>query len=318
MRALLAVIGDSDPQAAGAALETFRSMPPNQVLRFFEAGNPTSVELDTIARHSEDPFVLERVIRHLNASDETLDALARTVTGTPQDALIVNQVRLLRRPALIDALLENPGLTLDGRRRLNEIREEFFEKGRRRREAQRVQEEEEARRALEQAAEEEAAAEAEAAEGEAPVEAAAEEGLEQSLTAGAVYKRISMLTVSEKINLAYGGDKEERRILIGDANKLVGSAVLKSRSLTVSEVESFCAMRHLDEEIFRRIAANREWIRKPAVGAALVKNPKVPLAITLPLVKHLPLRVLKGIAHDPNLPEGLRITARKLMMDKRH
>ena len=62
-------------------------------------------------------------------ADQTLEALARTVAGDPQEALIVNQVRLLRQPSLIDALFENPALTADGRRRLLEIREEFFERG---------------------------------------------------------------------------------------------------------------------------------------------------------------------------------------------
>ncbi len=70
------------------------------------------------------------------------------------------------------------------------------------------------------------------------------------------------MTVKEKINLAYTGGKEERRILIGDANRLVGQAVLKSRGLTIAEVEAFCSMRHLDAEIFRKIASSREWIRK--------------------------------------------------------
>ncbi len=308
MRALLAVIGDCDLEAAQAALETFRSTPPDQVLGFLQVGDPTATELDVIARHAEDPFVLERVVRLPSVTDQTLEALGRTASGAPQDALIVNQVRLLRNPALIEALFENPALTVDGRRRLNEIREEFFEKGKRRREAERAREEEEARRALEQAAEAEAAP---AGVGVAP------EGLEPALSGGVVYKRIATLTVSEKINLAYHGDKEERRILIGDSNKLVGLAVLKSRSLTANEVESFCYMRHLDEEIYRTIAGNREWIRKHAVALALVKNPKAALAITLPLVKHLPMRELKGIMHDPNLAEGLRITARKLLEEKR-
>ena len=43
-----------------------------------------------------------------------------------------------------------------------------------------------------------------------------------------------------------------------------------------------------------------------------------PIAITLPLVKHLSIRNLKAIGKDPNLPEGIRITARKILLEKRH
>jgi hypothetical protein len=268
--------------------------------------------VDTIARYAEDPQVRERVIRHRNVDDQTLLRLARTVTGTAQDALVVNQVRLLRLPALIDALFENPGLSAESRRRLNETREEFFDKEERRREAEelRLQEEEESARAEEEEAAREAEA-AEAADGEAPP---SEEDL---LTTGALYRRIGVMTVQEKINLAYSGGKEERRILIGDSNTLVGQAVLKSRGLTINEIESFCAMRHLDSEIFRQIGLKREWLRKPGIIQALVKNPAVPIAITLPLVKRLNDRVLKAVMRDPNLPEGIRLTAKKLLGDKR-
>jgi hypothetical protein len=315
MRALLAVVEDSDPETAETARETLAKTPPDHFVVFLESADATGIEVDTIARFVDDAQVLERVIRHRNVDDQTLLTLARKVGGTAQDALVVNQVRLLRLPALIDALFENPDLSAESRRRLNETREEFFEKEERRREAEerRRLEEAAAQAEAERAEEEEETAEA----GQAPGEEAAlsEEDL---LTTGALYRRIGVMTVQEKINLAYSGGKEERRVLIGDSNNLVGQAVLKSRGLTVNEVESFCAMRHLDDEIFRQIALKRDWMRQPAVILALVKNPSVPIAITLPLVKHLSIRNLKAVGKDPNLPEGIRITARKIILEKRH
>ena len=311
MRALLAVVNDPDASTAELAQKTFRSLPPNDVSAFLRDGQPLEVELDAIARQSEDSFVLEQIVRHRSVADQTLEALARMVTGAPQEALIVNQARLLRYPALIDALFENPGLTPDGRRQLNEIREDFFEKEKRRREAERVRQEEE--RLRREAREAEPTAEAE----EAPEEAPAEGAEETSLTEAAIFRRISTMTVSEKINLAYSGGKEERRILIGDANRLVGLAVLKARGVTPNEIESFAMMRHLDEEILRTIASNRTWVRKPSIVTALVMNPKVPLNLSLPLVKFVGMRQLKLIMRDPNLADGLRVTARKLLEEKR-
>lgn len=308
IRALLAVIEDPDPETAQAARRTFDGTPPDELSQLLSGGT-TPRELDTISCLSEDPFVLEQVIRHKDVGDPTLEALARRVSGAPQEALVVNQVRLLRKPALIDALFENPQLTPDVRRRLNEIREEFFEKQKRRRQAR---EEEEARLAEEQASEEESSTAEPAADSEG-----AEGAIDSSLTTGAVYRRIATMTVSEKIKLAYSGGKEERAILIGDSNRLVGLAVLKSRGLTVNEVESYCSMRHLDIDIFRKIAEDREWIRKPPIVLALVKNPKVPIAITLPLVKHLQVRELRTIIRDPNMRDGLRISARKFLVEKR-
>lgn len=314
IRALLAVILDEDPEIAQEAQQSLADFPPDALSAFVEIGEATTGEVDAIARWYTDPFVLEQVIRHKEVADHTLARLAREVTGAPQEALVINQVRLLRNPALIEALFENPELTADARRRLLEIREEFFEKETRRRAAEVSAEE------ADEIARDIAAAEAEEARIKRAASAAIAEidlGLETSLTTGAAYRRIAVMTVSEKIKLAYSGGKEERRILMADANKLVGSAVLKSRGLTVAEVESFCAMRHLDEEIFRKIAGNREWMRRPPIISALVKNPKVNLAITLPLVKRLPDRDLKVIVRDPNLPEGIRITARKVVIERR-
>ncbi len=316
IRALVSVVLDEDPEIAAEAQARLQQFPPDGLSAFLDEGEARPSELDAIARWCEDPFVVEKVIRHKEVADPTLARLARQVTGAPQDALVINQVRLLRNPALIDALFENPELTADARRRLNEIREEFFDKEARRREAVPEPSPEDAEEIARDIA---AAEELEKKLGRTYRGPTEEElaDLEKSVTTGAAYRRIAVMTVSEKIKLAYSGGKEERRILMGDANRLIGSAVLKSRGLTVNEVESFCSMRHLDEEIFRKIASNREWMRRPSIVAALVKNPKVSLAITLPLVKRLGDRDLKLISRDPNLPEGIRIASRKTILERR-
>ena len=128
MRGLLAVTWDPDPLISSTAEKTLHAVPPADLSQFLAEADPTGVELDTIASASDDPIVLEQIIRHRNADDITLDRLGRTVTGTAQEAMVVNQVRQLRTPSLIDALFANPGLSAESRRRLNEIREEFFDK----------------------------------------------------------------------------------------------------------------------------------------------------------------------------------------------
>jgi hypothetical protein len=318
LRALLAVVEDEDPEVGPPARETFDALPPDDIVRFLEA-TPTRAELDTVSRISEDPFVLEEIIRHPDTSDEALLRLAATVVGDPQEALIVNHVRLIRQPALIDMLLANPGLTADGRRRLAEMREEFFEKEERRREQERRRREEEEHRARQDAqgivfdeAEEETETASTGVGEESP---AAVEDVEPGL--GAVYRRISMMTVKEKVELAQKGNKEERRILIADANKIVSMAVLNCESLSQAELEAFCSMRHLATEIFHAVATTREWIKKPRIQLALVMNPAVPLSITLPLVKFLGMRDLRNIGRDRNLPEGIRLAARKILLEKR-
>jgi hypothetical protein len=322
LRALLAVVADPDPEIGPAAAETLGRVAPDDLARFLDDADPTEIELDVISRHSDDHFVLERVIRSRAAGDDTLLRLASIVSGAPQEALIINQVRLLRQPALIDALLENPGLAADGKRRLLELREEFFEKEDRRRERERLRLEEEERRARQEAAGivfDEAEAEAAGGEGEGPDAAAGALSDQEADEAGlaAVFRRISLMTVKDKLGLAQRGTKEERRILIGDVNKLVSMAVLRCEALTLAEVESFCGMRHLHTEIFYEVASSREWIKRPRIQRALVNNPAVPISITLPLVKFLGMRDLRILARDRNLPEGIRMAAQKVILEKR-
>ena len=134
-RALLAVLQDEDADTAEPASVSLQNTPPDEITGFLDAQGVRPSELDAIATLFDDPFVLEQVIRHPEVADATLARLARTVTGAPQEALVINHARLLRSPSLIEALFENPHLTNDTRRRLQEMREEFFEKQERRREA---------------------------------------------------------------------------------------------------------------------------------------------------------------------------------------
>ena len=176
MRALLAVMTDEDPEIGAPHGKRSRWCLPTTSFASWTRARPTEREFDVVSRASEDHFVLERIIRHAGVSDDTLLRLAREVTGAPQEALIVNQVRLLRQPALIEALYGNPNLTADGHRRLEELREEFFEKEKRRKEQERLRREEEERRARQEAEGIvfEEAAEAAESEGDAALDEEAE------------------------------------------------------------------------------------------------------------------------------------------------
>lgn len=320
LRALLAVVHDPDAETASIARATLRAESPDRLAAFAKRAKPLPFELDVLARESEDPFVLEEVVRSRGVEESTLLHLAQTATGRPQEALIANQSRLLAQPALVAALLANPALTAEGRRLLTEFREEFVEKVRRRPPAGEPVAEE---GAVSPSAEEALPDEEDLGDEPDPT-AETEEASDpeasspdDSLFIGAVYRRIALMTVHEKIDLAYKGSREERRILIGDTNKLIGLAVLKSRALTDTEVEGFAAMRNLDEELYRRIVANREWMRKPAVAIALVRNPRAPLDVTLPLLKRLSVRDLRAVFRDRNLAPVIRQSARRILVEKR-
>jgi hypothetical protein len=94
----------------------------------------------------------------------------------------------------------------------------------------------------------------------------------------------------------------------------VASAVLSSPKLTEAEVESFAKMANVSEEVLRVIAMNRTWLKNYGVMLGLVKNPKTPPAISMQLLPRITERDMKMVAVDRNVPEALRLAARKFIV----
>ena len=96
-----------------------------------------------------------------------------------------------------------------------------------------------------------------------------------------------MMGIAERMKAAMKGTKSERAVLIRDPNKLVSAAVLSSPKLTESEVENFAKLANVSEEVLRTIGMNRSWIKNYGVIAALTRNPKTPLAVSMRFVQRL-------------------------------
>jgi hypothetical protein len=127
---------------------------------------------------------------------------------------------------------------------------------------------------------------------------------------------LANLPIKKKIKLASKGTREQRAQLIRDPNKLVAAAVLSSPKLTDAEVESFTKMQNVTEEVLRVIGTNRAWLKNYGVVLGLVKNAKTPPAISMQLLQRVTERDMKMLAVDRNVPEALRLAARKSMVKK--
>lgn len=140
-------------------------------------------------------------------------------------------------------------------------------------------------------------------------QAEAAEG-EDDLVRQSVSRKLALLSVAERMKAAMKGSKEERAVLVRDPNKLVSVSVLSSPKLAESEVESFAKMANVSEEVLRIIGMNRAWTKNYGVVAALTRNPKTPLGVSLKFVQRLNDRDLKMIALDRNLQEPLKRAVR--------
>jgi len=126
-------------------------------------------------------------------------------------------------------------------------------------------------------------------------------------------KVLGSLPIVERMKLAMKGTRSQRAQLIRDSNKLVAAAVLSSPKLTETEVEAFAKMANVTEEVLRAIAINRTWMKNYGVVAGLTRNPKTPPGISMHLVQRLNEKDLKMLTTDRNVPEAVRLAARKFL-----
>lgn len=129
-----------------------------------------------------------------------------------------------------------------------------------------------------------------------------------------VAQRLAKMGFSERLKAAVKGSREVRAILIRDPNKMIAAAVLSSPKLNEAEIESFARMTSVSEDILRIIASNRAWMKNYAVVAALARNSKTPLGVSLNLLPRLTDRDLNQLSVDRNVPEPLRVAARKKLL----
>lgn len=129
-------------------------------------------------------------------------------------------------------------------------------------------------------------------------------------------QKIGRMSAVEKIKAALTGNMETRVVLIRDSNKIVARAVLQSPKVNETELESYAAAKNVSEEVLRLIAVNRKFMKSYVVLRALVNNPRAPIDITLPLIKHLKERDVKGVALNHNIPDAIRTTAIKLIKQR--
>lgn len=299
VRAVSTIAASGDAELVALAEETFKTFEGEALLAAVLSDGVKGIQLDSIARRTTDPKVLEPLIRARGVPDETLAWLAERLPAYLQDVLITNQARLLAAPYIVERLFENPQLSTDIRRRADEFVEEFFLK--------KLREEEEAEaKAAEEADKAAAKAAAEAEKGPPIDPELLPEEQKKSL-----FARVSTMSVMERIKLAYGGTREERLFLVRDRNRLVSQAVLKSPKTNEAEAETIANMKNVSEDVLRVVASRRDWMKKYTIMLSIVRNPRSPLEATIPIVNRLMHKDQKSLAGDRNVPEQVRVFARR-------
>jgi hypothetical protein len=126
-----------------------------------------------------------------------------------------------------------------------------------------------------------------------------------------VVQQLARMNFVQRLKAAFKGTREMRAILVRDPNKIISSAVMSSPKLSEQEVEGFSKMANIPEDVLRMIGSNRAWLKNYGIVVGLTKNPKTPVAMSLSLMSRLSAKDLAKLAIDRNIPEPLRVAARR-------
>lgn len=309
------------------ALDFLATMPESLFAGVLSEPISPPAPLQLVLCHRKEPALLEAALLNPSLTSEIVEASVPSLPGSVLEIVLNNQVLWLERPRILDLLEEHPEGEYVIKRRVNEFRFDVLrlipeevkqarleiidevEAGRLDRAWSELplpkeKSKEEADAEIES---EEMAAERRLLAAKPPVD---DQGQEINLT---LTQRVSRLSTNQKIMLAIKGGKEERALLIREANRLIQVNVIRNGRITEGEVAYIAQMRTVNEEVLRIISNSREWMKKYPITKSLVMNPRTPLPVAMTHFKRLFESDLKLLMKDRNVAELLRREAKRLV-----
>lgn len=303
---LVCLLKDADPEVSSSAAKTMESWDKEDIVHCLRDGDCAPAVLEYFAGADTTDTVLQAIVANPASPGKTIEALALSTPAPLLEKILDNRVRILEFPAILKHIKINPYATPEIRRLVQEIEVEFFSSKKK-------------DYAVEAPAETSDTAEQILMESSVPLEDLSLEGLpmDGDEREAEINKRISCLSVREKIKYALFGNREIRALLVRDTNREVARSVLNSPKLTESEIETIAAMRAVGEDILRDIGNSREWTRSYVVVQNLVRNPKTPPTISQRLLFRLRAQDLMQLSRDRSIPDAVRYNATRAMNQRK-
>ena len=133
---------------------------------------------------------------------------------------------------------------------------------------------------------------------------------------GSLYSLIQNLSVFQKIKLGRMGNKEARSLLVRDRNKIVAIAAVSSPKITEQELLSIAQSRAVGDEVIRVICRNKEALRNYQMKLALATNPKTPQATAMKFINYLQDKDLQKLMKSKDVPTVISTHARRILTRK--
>ncbi len=115
----------------------------------------------------------------------------------------------------------------------------------------------------------------------------------------------------DRMQQAIHGTRDERAAVLRDPNTSLHVYVLRNPSIQLDEVVGIAKMRTVSPELLKAIADRREWIGRPEIALALVRNPKTAVPVALRALEFVGPAELRVLAKDQNVRTPIAQAARR-------
>ena len=129
---LVALAADTDAELAETARQTLSAQDNSAIKEAVRSTDVAPRVLDFFVDYAELPLEIhEAILQNPKTPEQSVVKFARkTTNGELLELISFNQQRLIKTPAIIDAIIANPYRTAEAERRAQETKREFFEKER--------------------------------------------------------------------------------------------------------------------------------------------------------------------------------------------
>src|SRR6185312_13184255 len=129
-------------------------------------------------------------------------------------------------------------------------------------------------------------------------------------------RKIAVMAVGEKVQLALHGNRDARQLLMRERAGVIQSSLVRNSKITLDEVQALARAPQLAPDTAETLAQHPVYGASPQIAMALVRNPRTPLPIATQLVAKLGPADLRTVAKGLGVRMQVAAVARKRLVER--
>jgi hypothetical protein len=336
---------DGNEELRSLAEKAFAELPPKILIPAVSQNLPPEVFQKIATVHRSNNAVIEKLITNNAVSDETIEMIAGYADEKMLDIIARNQVRILRYPKIIKAIVENPNATASQKSMVVEfaIKSKIdlskididvntgVSEQERSSEISPVSEVQKAGEAVEAKEVLTAPVEGSVAgttQHETDIASRREELIKKYNIPREFYdesvplpeemekklvEELETMSEDRQMAIVEVGRHRIKQLMVRSPIASVAVAVVKHPDITPDDIYKIAQDRAAHTEAIKAICTNRDYIRVYNIKLKLALNPKTPVPMAMAFVRSLRLSDLKNIAKNNSVSKILQNTAKDIM-----